>query len=232
MSESTPTPAPPPPNVGWVYFIEGGGLIKIGWSPKPNKRLKALAVGNGHPLTVIAKFRGTVKDEKLLHRLFKAHKSRHDGEWFYARKPILALVDWAKRHGATDLAQEADARALAAESRAAKAEQSAQGWRSSCEQWRRAAQSAQHEASRGLLAAIDCAHRGLHHGNVALQEAINDLKAEIERAIDATDDHQSLADVLREAGRDFERNVYEAGHHLGHAHDALCRHATDKDHGS
>lgn len=234
MSESTPA-SPPARNEGWVYFIRGGQHIKIGWSPDPEKRLKALATGNAHPLTVLAKFPGSVRDEKLLHRLLKPYRVRADGEWFHARKPLLVLVDWARRHGATDEAKAADSRAREAGTALVRSEASIAWWKQFAEGWRAAAEEAREklgeaEVVRGgyevLQDAIEDAHKGVHLGGVAMLEAVAEMEAEVGRAIDATDDHDGLADAMREAVKRLRDQITEATGWLDEAHSALCQHSS------
>ncbi|MBX9883847.1 MAG: GIY-YIG nuclease family protein, partial [Novosphingobium sp.] len=63
-----------------VYFIAGGGLIKIGYSRKFEARLKTLQMATPHPLEVIATFPGGISLEEQIHLELQEHR-RH-GEWF------------------------------------------------------------------------------------------------------------------------------------------------------
>lgn len=72
-----------PPNSGWVYFLSGKNekMIKIGYSKDPNKRASELQVASADKLSIKYAFRGTMADERRLHKLFS--KYRRNGEWFH-----------------------------------------------------------------------------------------------------------------------------------------------------
>lgn len=65
-----------------VYFVEavGTGLVKIGVSKTPARRIADLSRMSGAPLIVIATVAGDQKTENRIHRCFAAER-RH-GEWF------------------------------------------------------------------------------------------------------------------------------------------------------
>lgn len=63
-----------------VYFIAGGGLIKIGKSGNVATRLPLLQCGSPVPLTLLGTRRGYTELEAALHARF-ADKHSH-GEWF------------------------------------------------------------------------------------------------------------------------------------------------------
>lgn len=65
----------------WTYLIQAGddGLVKVGHSADPQRRLAALQTGSGESLTIRATLRGA-NQEPLLHDIF-AHLRRR-GEWF------------------------------------------------------------------------------------------------------------------------------------------------------
>lgn len=69
------------PTSGNVYFIRAGGLVKIGYSENPTKRLLQLQTGNPKTLSIVA----TVANvdpaiERMYHHFFRRHHIR--GEWF------------------------------------------------------------------------------------------------------------------------------------------------------
>lgn len=66
----------------YVYFVEAKnlGLVKIGFSKDPSKRLKDLQTGSPDELEGLFTFPGTKQKEKELHR--KLHRFRVRGEWF------------------------------------------------------------------------------------------------------------------------------------------------------
>jgi hypothetical protein len=76
-----------------VYFVEGGGLVKIGIAQFPEIRLRALQVGSPVPLRLlkvipIGRKWDAYRKEEALHEQFAAH--RVHGEWF--RSEILNML--------------------------------------------------------------------------------------------------------------------------------------------
>lgn len=67
---------------GYVYFIGNlqNKVVKIGFSKKPNKRLKQLQTGSPLKLKVIYKTKGSKLKEADLQKKFS--KQRTQGEWF------------------------------------------------------------------------------------------------------------------------------------------------------
>lgn len=65
-----------------IYFIESrdAGLIKIGFTTNPDRRIKSLKTASPNKLRVIMTMPGTREDERKLHEKF-AHL-RQQGEWF------------------------------------------------------------------------------------------------------------------------------------------------------
>lgn len=63
-----------------VYFIEGGGFVKIGRTTHLASRLRSLQAASPVPLTVAFVLEGGCDVETALHRHFAA--SRRHGEWF------------------------------------------------------------------------------------------------------------------------------------------------------
>ncbi len=67
-----------------VYFItDGQGLVKIGRSVNPQKRLKELQTGNPHELFLI----GICEDrcEQYYHGNYSDYRVRNNSEWFHIR---------------------------------------------------------------------------------------------------------------------------------------------------
>ena len=66
----------------YLYFIQSNktGMIKIGRSIDPQKRLKQLQTGNAEMLKLIASFKNMGWREKLIHESLK--KWSEEGEWF------------------------------------------------------------------------------------------------------------------------------------------------------
>lgn len=75
--------------VGWVYFIEAGPAIKIGWAKNPAARLLQLQTAQAEALDLIGVIPGTRYLESDLHR--RLSRSRVRGEWF-ERNATLKLV--------------------------------------------------------------------------------------------------------------------------------------------
>ena len=65
-----------------LYIIQSDvtGMIKVGRSKNPSKRLKQLQTGNPNKLKLIAFFKGEGWKEKLIHEELKYW--RKEGEWF------------------------------------------------------------------------------------------------------------------------------------------------------
>ena len=65
-----------------LYIIQSDltGMIKIGRSKDPVKRLRQLQTGNPNKLKLIASFDGEGWKEKILHE--RLEKFRLEGEWF------------------------------------------------------------------------------------------------------------------------------------------------------
>jgi hypothetical protein len=89
-----------------LYFIQADktGLIKIGRSKHPKKRLKELQTGCGTKLKLIAVFEGKGSYETTMHDKLKPWRKK--GEWFdydcigsipisfYEQIPFGAFDDW------------------------------------------------------------------------------------------------------------------------------------------
>jgi len=66
----------------YVYLVEGGGLIKIGFTEDPTSRMRDLQAGSPVSLRLLALGRGDGNIERLFHSTFST--SRRHGEWFAA----------------------------------------------------------------------------------------------------------------------------------------------------
>lgn len=66
--------------VGYVYFIQSGGRVKIGFSTDVINRLSNLKVGNPIGAKLVAAIPGTEDTEAYFHKMFNAY--REQGEWF------------------------------------------------------------------------------------------------------------------------------------------------------
>jgi len=67
-----------------LYFIQSAntGMIKIGRSKNPEKRLKQLQTGSPNKLKLIAVFEDMGDEEYGLHQRLREYKVRSNGEWF------------------------------------------------------------------------------------------------------------------------------------------------------
>lgn len=82
---------------GYIYFVLAGvsGAIKIGYSAKPSKRVRALGTSHHEELECIFTMRGTQQDEKALHKRFAEFRKR--GEWFEYAEPIKRFIASKRR---------------------------------------------------------------------------------------------------------------------------------------
>ena len=72
---------PPTPVEGWIYFIEAGGYIKIGFTAvSVASRIAQIETSSPHPVTLLRQERGTVETEREYHRRFSDLRERR--EWF------------------------------------------------------------------------------------------------------------------------------------------------------
>lgn len=72
-----------------VYFVEGAGLVKIGFATFPVERFMGMLTSCPIPLSLLASMPGGPRVEAELHRRFAA--DRMHGEWF-RRSPDLDAV--------------------------------------------------------------------------------------------------------------------------------------------
>lgn len=81
---------------GYVYFIQsqGTGLIKIGFSRQPLKRLAVLRTAHGCDVKLLACVDGSMSKERKLHADF-AHL-RENGEWFRPDKALMGAISEAQ----------------------------------------------------------------------------------------------------------------------------------------
>jgi predicted DNA-binding transcriptional regulator AlpA len=79
---------------GRVYFLDGGDLIKIGFSKNIKQRLKEIRTYSPIKLKVLCMIRGGKLREATIHAMF-AHLRAH-GEWFRATPELLAYISTLK----------------------------------------------------------------------------------------------------------------------------------------
>ena len=84
---------------GFVYFAAAEGLdaIRIGFSVGPDRRVISLQCWSPVRLTLLCVVPGTLRDEKLLHWLFRPR--RIHGDWFAAAPEILTCIAFARALG-------------------------------------------------------------------------------------------------------------------------------------
>lgn len=75
---------------GYIYAVECGGRIKIGFSKKPVKRVSSLATGAPFECKLLGYWPGTVEQECELHQRFAAHRVHR--EWFEKTDEIIAFI--------------------------------------------------------------------------------------------------------------------------------------------
>lgn len=75
---------------GFIYAIDRGEAVKIGWSADPIGRVKSLQVGSADDYKLIGVIAATRGQEAELHRLCGALRIR--GEWFRKEGIILYLL--------------------------------------------------------------------------------------------------------------------------------------------
>jgi hypothetical protein len=83
---------------GYVYFLRMGPSVKIGFSKKPWARIADLRTGFSKDFDSIVCVKGTMADERAIHRRFQAH--RVTGEWFSAVPTLIHMMYAAIRSGA------------------------------------------------------------------------------------------------------------------------------------
>jgi hypothetical protein len=84
---------------GWVYFIQCGDAIKIGFSMNVGRRFLGLQASNPAKLVFLAAFPGTLNDEFKMQSIFRHHHVR--GEWFEA-EPVIKYLALRKAGRKTD----------------------------------------------------------------------------------------------------------------------------------
>lgn len=76
---------------GKIYFVSAPGRIKIGYTKKPEARLKQLRQADMEELTVIAITDGTMHIEHKLHDMVRPFCIR--GEWFQDCQQVRAVMN-------------------------------------------------------------------------------------------------------------------------------------------
>ncbi len=77
--------------VDTVYLLKAGDAYKIGYtSGDVAKRVKSLQTGCATRIEVLGTMRGTVADERELHKLYAAY--RVEGEWFNLSRACVVEI--------------------------------------------------------------------------------------------------------------------------------------------
>ena len=86
----------------FVYFIECGDFIKIGFTVSVEGRVRTLATAIPFPLTILATINGSRDTESYLHSRFA--EARHKGEWFRKTPELLDYIEHIKKPSAERVA--------------------------------------------------------------------------------------------------------------------------------
>lgn len=122
-----------------VYFIEGGGLVKIGYTAaeSPEERLSTLQTGSPARLELLAFCDGDQSLERQLHELLADARSHN--EWFRPTRRVCAAIELARvnqLHGFTGAGEHSVSTLLEATGVSAKQTQSLKKKRSEAERRR------------------------------------------------------------------------------------------------
>jgi hypothetical protein len=74
----------------FVYFVSGGGFVKIGVSDSPSSRLLGIQTGNPWPLEIVGMIVGGTGVETALHKRFANY--RVSGEWFHLAAEVRQFI--------------------------------------------------------------------------------------------------------------------------------------------
>lgn len=78
---------------GFIYVIgprNRDGMVKIGWSKAPKRRLATLQVAHPEKLSLLATVPGTQAQEKTIH--WRCRAARKGGEWFIRSNGVEVLI--------------------------------------------------------------------------------------------------------------------------------------------
>lgn len=81
-------PAPPP---GWVYFIESGGRVKIGFTSNVAARIANIETATPFPVTLLRQQPGSLDDEAAFHAQFAEYRIKR--EWFRFEGALKEFLD-------------------------------------------------------------------------------------------------------------------------------------------
>ena len=84
-------------DTGYVYFIQRGDAIKIGFSVQPERRMENLQSSHHLPLQLLGTVPASVVDEMAVHARFAHLRIR--GEWFRSDRDLIQFIKTAKDAG-------------------------------------------------------------------------------------------------------------------------------------
>lgn len=87
-------------NRSCVYFILGAGLVKIGYSNNPLKRLREIQASSPVVLELLGVIPGDSETEFRIHQILVRYKKR--GEWFVASASLLSFIFYVCKYGFVD----------------------------------------------------------------------------------------------------------------------------------
>lgn len=80
------------PDAGRVYFVAGGGLVRIGYTSNVETRSEAIEALSPVALELLSSHCGTRKLRNLLQQLFEYLGYRKHGDWFAANELLSELA--------------------------------------------------------------------------------------------------------------------------------------------
>ena len=80
--------------IGNIYFFSDMQYIKIGFTTETiQKRMSRLKTGNPKDIYCLCNYKGTILQEKELHKTFIKDRVRDNGEWFYPSSEIIDYIN-------------------------------------------------------------------------------------------------------------------------------------------
>lgn len=76
--------------IGYIYAIDGGDAVKIGWSGDPRRRFYKVRSDNPSAIGVIGFIAATLVQEKALHGLLAPWRIRH--EWYRKEGAVVVFL--------------------------------------------------------------------------------------------------------------------------------------------
>lgn len=78
-----------PSRSGYVYLVEQGEFIKIGFATNPFKRMRALQTANPNGISFLFCIQADMALEKQLHQKYDRFRIRSNGEWFNNKQVVV-----------------------------------------------------------------------------------------------------------------------------------------------